>query len=181
MTYKFKFLLTIFLTSLSSIGALTQTAIAIAQERPECYLIDNSGQLTDLTDICNVSEKQLPETDPTTSEAQNNNSNNNSNNNIIIDSKALDTGLSLDDNLYILGKNNLSSKSGLIDSVYYIDNEIGIDYTAYVRRYRTSPTSIDRQTLREQIFQFNTALSAPDSLTSIFRSSNQVPFVIYRY
>ncbi len=181
MTYKFKFLLTIFLTSLSSIGALTQTATAIAQERPECYLIDDSGQLTDLTDICNVSEKQLSETDPATSEAQNNNSNNNSNNNIIIDSKSLETGLSLDDNLFILGKNSLSSKSGLIDSAYYIDNEIGIDYTAYIRRYKTSPTSIDRQTLREQIFQFNTIPDTTTSLTSILRSSRQLPFIIYRY
>ena len=179
MTYKF--LLTIFLTSLSSIGTLTQVATAIAQERPECYLIDDSGQLTDLTDICNVSEKQLSETDPATSEAQNNNSNNNSNNNIIIDSKPSETGLSLDDNLFILGKNNLSSKSGLIGSAYYVDNEIGIDYTAYIRRYKTPPSSIDRQTLREQIFQFNTILDTPSSLTSILRSSRQLPFIIYRY
>ncbi len=177
MTYKFKFLLTIFLTSLSSIGALTQTATAIAQERPECYLIDDSGQLTDLTDICNVSEKQLPETDSATSDAQNNNSNNN----IIIDSKPLETGLSLDDNLFILGKNDLSSKSGLIGSAYYIDNEIGIDFVAYLRRYKTPPTAIDRQTLREQIFQFNTIPSTPTSLTSILRSSRQLPFIIYRY
>lgn len=176
MTYKFKFLLTIFITSLSSIGALTQAATAIAQERPECYLIDDSGQLTDLTDICNVSEKQLPETNPATSEAQNSN-----NNIIIIDSKPLETGLSLDDNLFILGKNNLSSKSSLIGSAYYIDNEIGIDYTAYIRRYKTPPTSIDRQTLREQIFQFNTIPSTPTSLTSILRSSRQLPFIIYRY
>ena len=178
MTYKF--LLTIFLTSLSSIGALTQANKAIAQERPECYLIDDSGQLTDLTDICNVSEKQLSGTDPATSEAQNN-SNNNSNNNIIIDSKPIETGLALDNNLFILGKNNLSSKSGLIDSAYYIDNGIGIDQTAYIRRYRTSPTSIDRQTLREQVFQFNTILDTPSNLTSILRSSRPLPFIIYRY
>ena len=175
MTYKF--LITIILTSLSSIGALTHAATAIAQERPECYMIDNSGQLTDLTDICNVSEKQLPETDSATSDAQNNNSNNN----IIIDSKPLETGLSLDDNLFILGKNDLSSKSGLIGSAYYIDNEIGIDFVAYLRRYKTPPTAIDRQTLREQIFQFNTIPSTPTSLTSILRSSRQLPFIIYRY
>ncbi len=123
----------------------------------------------------------MSETDPATSEAQNNNSNNNSNNNIIIDSKPSETGLSLDDNLFILGKNNLSSKSGLIGSAYYVDNEIGIDYTAYIRRYKTPPSSIDRQTLREQIFQFNTILDTPSSLTSILRSSRQLPFIIYRY
>ena len=166
-----KFLLSIFLTSFS-LGVLTP--IAVAQERPKCYLIDNSGQLTDLTDICNVSQKRSPKSEPTTSEGQNI-----INNNInIIDSKPSDR-LGVDDNVYILGENNLRSNSNLINSSYYIDNEIGNDYTAYIRRYKTSPTSIDRQTLREQIFQFDTN---SNSLTSILRrGQNRTPFIIYRY
>ncbi len=169
MTYKF--LLTIFLTSLSSLGGLTP--IAVAQERPKCYLIDNSGQLTDLTDICNVSQKRSPKTEPTTNEGQNVVNIN------IIDSKPSNLGFSEDDNVYILGEDNLGLNSSLINSSYYIDNEIGNDYTAYIRRYKVSPTSIVRQTLREQIFQFD---AYPNSLTSILRQGqSRTPFIIYRY
>ncbi|WP_319421110.1 hypothetical protein [Pleurocapsa sp. FMAR1] len=172
MTYKF--LLTIFLTSLSLIGVLTP--IAVAQERPKCYLIDNSGQLTDLTDICNASQKRSPETDPATSESQNIINNNN---NISIDSQPLDPGLSVDDNVYILGDNNLPVESSFIDSSYYIDNGIGTNYTAYIRSYQVSPTSLVRETLREQVFQFGTY---PNSITSTLRQGRgRVPFIIYRY
>ena len=171
----YKFLLTISLTSISTICALTP--IAVAQERPECYSIDNSGQLTDLTDICNVNQKRLPQTNPTISEGQNivNNHIN------ILDSKTMNTGLSLDDSIYILGENSFypNSNSNLVDSAYYIDNETGIDYTAYIRRYKTSPTSIVGKALREQIFQFD---AYPNSHTAIVRQGrSKVPFIIYRY
>ena len=171
MTYKF--LLTIFLTSLSSIGGLTP--IAFAQERPECYLIDNSGQLTDLTDICNASQKRSPKTNPVTSKGQNIINNNN---NVSIDSKALNPGLSIDDNVYILGEDNPSLES-FADSSYYIDNGIGTNYTAYIRRYKVPPTSLVREALREQVFQFGTY---PNSITSILRQGRgRTPFIIYRY
>ena len=171
MTYKF--LLKIFLASL---GFATLTPIAIAQERPECYIIDDTGELTDLTDICNVSQKRSPQITPATNEAPNT-VNNNTN---VINFNPLDTGLRLDNNLYILGENSLLSGSDdVFNSTYYIDNEIGSDYTAYIRRYRTSPTSIVRQTLREQIFQFD---PNPQSLTSILRrGQSDLPFIIYRY
>ena len=170
MTYKF--LLKIFLTSLGSL--FTLAPIAIAQERPECYIIDNSGQLTDLTNICNVSQKRSPQIAPATETP--NTVNNNTN---VINFNPLDTGLLSDNNLYILGENSLSSKSSVFDSAYYIDNEIGSDYTAYIRKYRTSPTSIVRQTLREQIFQFD---RHSQSLTSIIRrGQSDLPFIIYRY
>lgn len=171
MTYKS--LITIFLSSLGFIGALTLGAAA--QERPECYLIDNSGQLTDLSDICNVTQKRSPKTNPATSEPQNIINQKGS------DYKLLNTGLELDDTVYILGANNLTSKSGLIDRSYYIDNAIGTDYTAYIRRYKTSPTSMTRQALREEIFQFNTTLSTPNRLTSILRQGRALPFIIYGY
>ncbi len=171
MTYKF--LLTIFLTSLGSIGGLA--SIAVAQERPKCYLIDNSGQLKDLTDICNASQKQSPKTEPVTNEGQNIINNNNIN----IDSKPLESKLSVDDNVYILGENNLSIKSSFADSSYYGGNEIGTDYTAYIRRYKVPPTSIVREALREQVFQFGTY---PNSITSILRQGRgRIPFIIYRY
>ena len=168
-----KFLLKIFLTSLGSLATLAPTAIA--QERPKCYTIDDSGQLINLTDICNVSQKRSPQIDPAANESPNT-FNNNAN---VVYFNSLDTEQLLDDNLYILEENSLLSRSSIFDSAYYIDNEIGTDYTAYIRRYRTSPTSIVRQTLKEQIFQFDTDRK---SLTSILREGqSEIPFIIYRY
>ena len=168
MTYKL--LLKILLTSLGSLATLTP--IAIAQERPECYIIDETGELTDLTDICNVSQQRSPQTAPVSSSP--NTVNNNTN---VINFSPLDTGGLL--NNYVLGGNSLANRSVVFDSTYYIDNEIGSDYTAYIRRYRTSPTSIARQTLREQVFQFD---RHPQSLTSIIRrGQSDIPFIIYRY
>ena len=170
-----KLLLKIFLTSLGCLATLTP--IAIAQERPKCYIIDDSGELTDLTDICNVSQKRSPQTNPTTTEDRNTIYNNTN----VINFDSLDTERLLDGNLYILGenRNSLLSDLGLFSSSYYIDNEIGLDYTAYIRRYRTSPTpTIVRQALREQIFQFDLD---SESLTSTIRRQSKIPFIIYRY
>ncbi|GAB4548195.1 MAG: hypothetical protein Tsb0014_42950 [Pleurocapsa sp.] len=173
MTYKL--LLTVFLTSLSYLGAIAP--IAMAQEPPECYMIDDSGQLTDLTDICNVSEKRSLDSAPTSNTNEGVNVINNNNN--IIGSKAFGTKFTEDNNLYILGENDFSFDSGFIDSLYYIDNGIGMDYTAYVRKYRTSPTSITREASRKQAFQFD---DYPRSLTSILRrGQSRLPFLIYRY
>ena len=170
MTYKF--LLKIFLTSLGSLAILAP--MSIAQEPPKCYIIDDSGQLTDLSDICNVSQKRSPQIAPATNDP--NNVNNNTN---VINFNPSNAELELDDNLYVLGENVLSNRSGAFNSSYYIDNEIGSDYTAYIRSYRTSPTSIVRQTLREQIFQFD---PYNRSLTSIIRrGQSDLPFIIYRY
>ncbi len=171
MTYKFLF--TVFLTSLSSIGAIAP--IAVAQERPKCYLIDSSGQLTDLTEICDASQKRSPNPAPTTNDSLKIINNNNN----IIGSEPLATEVVEYDNTYILGEDNFSFDSNFIDSSYYIDNEIGMDYTAYLRQYRVSPTSITRQVSRKQVFQFD---NYPSSLTSLLRQGrSRIPFIIYRY
>ena len=167
MTYKF--ILTVFLSSLGSIAVLAPRSVA--QKRPECYIINNSGQLTDLTDICNATQERSRPTN-TASDARNVNQNVN-----VVGSEAIEE-VALDDSVYVLGETSLASKSDAIDSTYYIDNEIGSDYTAYIRRYQTPGTAFDRQTLRERVFQFDTE----PSLTSILRrGESRTPFLIYRY
>lgn len=166
-----KFLLTLFIANFGFISVLAPKASA--QERPECYLIDESGELTDLTDICNVSQKRSPE--PATTEGENIVNNNNNIN--IVSSDAVKTGVLSDDGFVIDG-NNYSEDSGSINSSYYIDNEPGINYTAYVRRYTASPNSFVRQTRREEIFQFDRPLSHTGILR---RGRNELPFIIYRY
>lgn len=168
-----KLLATVFLTTLG-FGALVATASA--QERPKCYIIDNSGKLTDLSDLCNVSQKRSPNTP--TNNASNDAPNIINNDNIIIDSQSLVEDEE-NNNQYILGENNFSFDSSSINSSYYIDNEIGMDYTAYLRQYRVFPTSLPRQLSRKQVFQFD---DYPQSLTSILRQGqSRVPFIIYRY
>ena len=171
MTYKF--ILKIVLASLGSLAALAP--IANAQERPKCYIIDDSGQLTDLTDICDVSQKRSSQTASTTSDGANT-VNNNTN---LINLNPSGIELSSDDRPYILRNDSLLNGSGIFNSSYYIDNEIGSDYTAYRRTYKTFPTSIVRQTLKEQIFQFD---PHNRSFTSILRrGQSDIPFIIYRY
>lgn len=159
------------LTAFSSLSAFASTVTA--QERPKCYLIDNSGQLTDLTDICNVTQQRSPE--PVSSSNEGINIVNTNNN---VDSRSSVDNVVVGDGLLVSGVNRADS-SNLIDSAYYIDNEIGTDYTAYIRSYRVTPTSTTRENLREQIFQFD---NRRKSTTSILRKGrSQLPFLIYQY
>lgn len=173
MTYKF--LLSVSLTSLSLIGAIAPSVSA--QERPKCYLIDNSGQITNLTDICNASQRTTPVVETATNEGLNIINNNRN----VIGSEPLASDLSLADNVYFLGEGSAPVDLNSIGSSYYIDKELGIDYAAYIRRYRTSPTSLPRQAVKEQVFQFDVDVE-PDNLTSIIRrGQSRTPFLIYRY
>ncbi|MBE9044746.1 hypothetical protein IQ255_10055 [Pleurocapsales cyanobacterium LEGE 10410] len=176
----YKFLLTVFLTSLGSLGALAP--IAVAQERPKCYIIDPSGQLTDLSDICDVSQKQSPDTETaTTDTATNDGLNIINNNNNTIYSEPSTRGLSEGSSTYILGGDDFSFDSGssFIDSSYYIDNEIGVDYTAYIRRYKVPPTFLVRPTLKDQVFGFDHYRNSPTSI--LRRGQSRIPFIVYRY
>lgn len=166
-----KFLFAVFIASFGSIGVMSPQAIA--QEQPECYIVDETGELEDLTDICNVSQRRSPESSTTEGE-------NVVNNNINIvnsESGSVETGVATNDG-FIIGTEAAAENSG-IDSSYLIDNEPGLDYTAYVRRYTTSPNSFDILTRREEVFQFD---RHNRSFTSILRDgTSQLPFLIYRY
>ena len=168
-----KFLLAIFIAGFSSINVLTLKAVA--QEPPECYIVDDTGELEDLTDICDASQKRSPDSNSTTTQGENV-----VNNNININNSDLNSGfgkVSVNDG-FVVGADNSSVNSG-IDSSYLIDNEPGLDYTAYVRRYQTSLNSFDYLTRREQIFQFDNRFG---SHTRILREGrSELPFLIYRY
>ena len=166
MTYKS--LLKTLLTSFCSLGAIA--TVAVAQEPPECYIVDASGELTDLTDICNASQKKSSSTQNNTGEAL---TITNNNSNVVNSNQTADSSSS------VLVGDDLLVESSSIDSSYYIDSEPGINYAAYTRRYNTPSTSAVRQSVRERAFQFNTNR---DSLTSILRESqSRLPFIIYRY
>ena len=167
----YRLLLTVFLTSL---GSLALAPIAVAQERPKCYLIEPSGQLVDLTEICNASQRRSPENNPSADE----DSNITNDNYDIISSQPGADDVLVGDRGFVLERDNIAFRSG-IDSAYYIDNEIGMDYTAYTRRYSVPSTSIVRPEFKERVFQFDTR---PNSLTSILRQGqSRIPFIIYRY
>lgn len=170
----YKSLLTIFLTSLGSLSVLASTTIA--QERPECYIIDSSGQLTDLTDLCNVSQKRSPDPEAATNEGLNIINNNNNN---VGGGEASGTRPGTTSSSSVVVGDNLALELSSGDSSSFIDNEIGVDYTAYIRRFKVAPVATVRNDLREEAFQFDTDR---DSLTSILRQSRgRLPFLIYRY
>ena len=169
MTYKS--LLATLLTSFCSLGAIA--SMAAAQEPPECYIIDSSGKLTDLTDICNVREKRSSAADDNTGEGVNIINNNN---NITSSNQTPDGSSS------VFVADDLVAASTSSDSSYFIDNELGNNYTAYTRRFNVAPTAAVRQTIRDRSFQFDTFDARRDSLTSILRATqSRLPFIIYRY
>lgn len=162
-------LLLVLLTAFSSMAAIASPAAAQEQELPKCYIIEPDGELRDLTDLCNTSQQQSPE--ETTANIDGVNVVNNNNN--TIDFVPLQNR-----DRYIFGDDGFT-ESGDIDSSYYIDNEIGSDYTAYTRRYRISNEDSLRAQIREQVFRFD---DSRDSLTSIIRRGrDNTPFLIYRY
>jgi len=169
MTYKS--LLATLLTSCCSLGAIA--SIAIAQEPPECFIVDSSGELTDLTDICNVSKKRSSASNADTGEGV---SIINNNNNITNSNPTPDSGSS------VFVADDVVAASTSIDSSYFIDNELGNNYTAYTRRFNVAPTSAVRETIRERSFQLDPSRRDSLSLTSILRDSqSRLPFIIYRY
>lgn len=183
-----KFLLTVLLTSLSSIGL--PTSIVTAQELPKCYSIDSSGKLTDLTDFCFASKRS-----PNPVSAANKNSRVDNINVIGINPLNAElSGNNIDKSVNVLEGVDLAVESDLIDGSYFIDNEIGSDFTVYTRRFGSAPTSKQRRLLREQSFGFDSFRSNDglgfgssfdssfDSPTSIIRRGrSKIPFLIYRY
>lgn len=168
----YKYLLTIFLTSL---GTLALPSVSMAQERPECYLIDSSGKLTDLTDLCNVSQKRSPEPNAPSNEGLSIINNNNN----VAGGEPKGTKPATSSSSTIFVGDDLSLELSSFDSSSFIDNEIGVDFTAYIRRFKAAPVATVRSDLREQAFEFDTDR---DSITSILRESRgRLPFLIYRY
>ena len=146
MTYKF--LLKVFLTSLGSLFTLAPIAIA---QRPECYIIEESGQLTDLTNICNVSQQRSPQVAPA---ANNPNTANNNNNTNVVNFNPVSTGGILDNN-YILGRR------GLTTGVF--NRPIGLNYTPYAGGY-SYPTPVVNRTITKRTFRFYRYPKSPNSI-----------------
>ena len=154
MTYKF--LLKVFLTSLGCL--FTFAPIAIAQ-RPECYIINESGQLTDLTDICNVSQQRSPQA---ARSANNPNTANNNNNTNVVNFNPVSTGGLLDNNYILRG-------GGLTTGVF--NRPIGLNYTPYAGGY-SYPTPVVNRTITKRTFRFYRYPKSPNSIirTRVFPS-----------
>ena len=140
MTYKF--LLKVFLTSLGSLATLAP--LAIAQERPECYIIEDSGQLTDLSDICNVSQQRSPQANSNSSDT-----NTASNNTNVINLNPISTG-----GLGLTG-------TGVFNRSYY-DRSLGLDYRPYAGGY-SYPTPVVNRTVTKRTYRFYQYPKRPSS------------------
>ena len=137
MTYKF--IIKTFLTSLASLATLAPMAIA---QRPECYIINESGQLTDLSDICNVSQKRSPRA--TTANNAPNTANNNTN---VINLNAVSRGYGL---------------TGAGVSSPYYNSPVGLGYTPYAGDYSYSTPVVNR-TITKRTYRFYQYPKRPSS------------------
>lgn len=140
MTYKF------LLKILATLSLFTFAQTAIAQERPECYIIEESGQLTDLTDICNVSKERSPQTNPTSSDP-----NTASNNTNVVNFNPVSTG-----GLGLTG-------AGAFNRSYYYNSSIGSGYTPYTGDY-SYPSSVVNRTITKRTFRFYQYPKRPSSI-----------------
>lgn len=136
MTYKF--LLKVFLTSLGSLATLTPIAIA---QRPECYIIEESGQLTDLTDLCNASQQRSSK-----APAANNPNTVNNNTNVVNFDPISTEGRGL---------------TGGVFNPYY-NSSIGFNYSPYTGSYIDSTPVVNR-TITKRTFRFYQYPKRPSS------------------
>ena len=136
MTYKF--LLKIFAT----LSLFTFAPIAIAQERPKCYIIEESGQLTDLTDICNVSQQRSPQASAAS------NPNTATNNTNVVNLNPASTG----------GRDLTGAG---VFSPYY-NNSIGLNYPPYTGS-DNYPTPVVNRAVTRRTFRFYQYPKRPSS------------------
>ena len=134
MTYKF------LLKILATFSVFTFAPIAIAQERPKCYIIEESGQLTDLTDICNVSQQRSPQAPAANAP---NTANNNTN---VVNIDPLSTGG--------------SGLTGVFNPYY--NNSVGLNYPPYTGSYIDS-TPVVTRTVTRRTFRFYQYPTRPSS------------------
>ena len=143
MTYKF------LLKIIATFSFFTFAPIAIAQERPECYIIEESGQLTDLTDICNVSRQRSSQVAPA------NNPNTANDNTNVVNFNPVDIERTLG-NDYLLGGRSFLNRSATFN------RSIGFNNTPYTGSYIDSTPVVTRAVTR-RTFRFYQYPTRPSS------------------
>lgn len=133
--------------------------VAKAQPQPSCFMINPSGDVVDLTSICDVKpQRQLNSATQT----------NNSLNSAFIPNETTISNRPVE-RVYFVGNGNIPFTLGTSSTTYYSG-----DRSAYVRRYRENQIFSNRNDARN-------ALLGIDRNTSNTDFSGRTPFIIYRY
>jgi hypothetical protein len=148
------------------LGVLGSANIATAQSKPICFMTDNAGKVTDLSDICNVRSNQNQTNEPITRL------------NNLLDTAANDNNEDVSvENIYFVGDGNVPFSLGTASSTYYTG-----DNPVYVRRYRSNVNTENRDATRRDLLEAgangNNLIVTPSGTSFV---PGQTSFIIYRY
>jgi hypothetical protein len=145
------------------LGIFGSASLATAQSKPICFMTDNAGKVTDLSDICNVRSNQNQTNEPITRL-----------NNLLdrVDNEDVSV-----ENIYFVGDGDVPFSLGTASSTYYAG-----DNPVYVRRYRSNLTTENRDAVRRDLLETgangNNSIVTPNGTSFV---PGQTPFIIYRY
>jgi hypothetical protein len=147
------------------LGIFGSASLATAQSKPICFMTDNAGKVTDLSDICNVRSNQNQTNEPITRL-----------NNLLDTADNTNNEEVQVENIYFVGDGDIPFSLGTASSTYYAGDE-----PVYVRRYRTAVTE-NRDAVRRDLLE--TGANGNNSIVTVNGTSfvpGQTPFIIYRY
>ncbi len=143
------------------ITSLLGVEVTKAEPQPSCFMINPTGEVVNLADICNVKlQRQLNSSTPTPT--------NNTLNTAFIPNRTEIPNPPIE-RVYFVGNGNIPFTLGTSSTTYYSG-----DRSAYVRRYSERRRFTSRDDARNIFLGIES-----DSRTTTF--SNRIPFIIYRY
>lgn len=141
--------------------SLVGVEVAKAQPQPSCFMINPSGEVVDLADICNAKTQPRLNSNAVTPT-------NNSLNRAFIPNRTEIPNRPIE-RVYFVGNGNVPFTLGTSSTTYYSG-----DRSAYVRRYRDTQRFTNRDDAR------NALLGIGENTRNV-TFSGRTPFIIYRY
>lgn len=175
----------ILLTSLIGWSLMGWSQMAAAQTKPSCFMTEASGEVVDLSSICDFqTTKRSPGIANSGSTKENLEQPENINNNFLNPNLISEPSLEQQngqirgrstESIYFIGNGEVPFTLGSSSRTYFFGSDTRGN-SAYIRRYSTPQTFAPRNDIRNEFFE----LRANSNSTSRIRD-RQTPFVIYRY
>ncbi len=136
------------------------TEVVKAQSQPSCFMVDTSGEVIDLSNICNVKSQGEQKSKAVTQS-----------DNALDSASTIETEISapLVERVNFVGDGSVPFTLDSSSTVYYSG-----DRSVYIRRYREAQRFSTRNNVREALLE----LGANDRSLNV---SHKTPFIIYRY
>ncbi len=143
--------------SISVMGSILLTEVTMAQVKPSCFMIDTSGTVIDLSDLCNSRSNRASNIKNT--ENLNNIVNTTINESALVNNAAGET-------VYFVGDGSVPFKLGSSANSYYTGKQ-----PVYLRRYQSSQTLGNIEASRNALLSSGERFIVPA----------RTPFILYRY